>query len=59
MAQQNRLRHFAAFSIIRFRTTVTQSRDIGFLFLAMAAGLASGAGLRAGGGHHHRICAII
>ena len=34
---------FAAFSIIRFRTVVAQSRDIGFLFTAMAAGLGVGA----------------
>jgi hypothetical protein len=34
---------FAAFSIIRFRTTLNQSRDIGFIFLAMAAGLGVGA----------------
>jgi len=34
---------FAAFSIIRFRRTVRQSRDIGFIFLAMAAGLGVGA----------------
>lgn len=34
---------FAAFSIIRFRRTVAQSRDIGFIFLAMATGLAVGA----------------
>jgi uncharacterized membrane protein YhiD involved in acid resistance len=34
---------FAAFSIIRFRANVSQSRDIGFLFLAMAAGLGVGA----------------
>ena len=34
---------FAAFSIIRFRTAVSQSRDIGFLFVAMAAGLGVGA----------------
>jgi uncharacterized membrane protein YhiD involved in acid resistance len=34
---------FAAFSIIRFRCTVAQSRDIGFIFLAMAAGLGVGA----------------
>jgi uncharacterized membrane protein YhiD involved in acid resistance len=34
---------FAAFSIIRFRTNVEQSRDIGFIFLAMAAGLGVGA----------------
>lgn len=34
---------FAAFSIIRFRSTVGQARDIGFIFLAMATGLAVGA----------------
>jgi hypothetical protein len=34
---------FAAFSIIRFRTTLSEARDIGFIFLAMAAGLACGA----------------
>ncbi|HEX8295381.1 MAG TPA: DUF4956 domain-containing protein [Chthoniobacteraceae bacterium] len=34
---------FAAFSIIRFRRTVRQSRDIGFIFLAMATGLGVGA----------------
>src|SRR5262245_40433378 len=34
---------FAAFSIIRFRTDVEQNRDIGFIFLAMAAGLGVGA----------------
>jgi len=34
---------FAAFSIIRFRTDVGQARDIGFIFLAMAAGLGVGA----------------
>ena len=34
---------FAAFSIIRFRANVSQSRDIGFLFMAMAAGLGVGA----------------
>jgi hypothetical protein len=34
---------FAAFSIIRFRRSVTQSRDIGFIFFAMATGLAVGA----------------
>ncbi len=34
---------FAAFSIIRFRRTVHQARDIGFIFLAMATGLAVGA----------------
>jgi hypothetical protein len=34
---------FAAFSIIRFRSAVGQARDIGFIFLAMATGLAVGA----------------
>lgn len=34
---------FAAFSIIRFRTDLSEARDIGFIFLAMAAGLAVGA----------------
>jgi hypothetical protein len=34
---------FAAFSIIRFRSAVGQARDIGFIFLAMASGLAVGA----------------
>ncbi len=34
---------FAAFSIIRFRRSVGQSRDIGFIFFAMATGLAVGA----------------
>src|SRR6476469_8867253 len=34
---------FAAFSIIRFRANVAQSRDIGFIFLAMAARLGGGA----------------
>jgi uncharacterized membrane protein YhiD involved in acid resistance len=34
---------FAAFSIIRFRSSVGQARDIGFIFMAMATGLAVGA----------------
>lgn len=34
---------FAAFSIIRFRTSLAEARDIGFIFLAMATGLAVGA----------------
>ena len=34
---------FAAFSLIRFRTTLAEARDIGFIFFAMAAGLAVGA----------------
>lgn len=34
---------FAAFSIIRFRRSVTQARDIGFVFMAMTAGMAVGA----------------
>ena len=34
---------FAAFSLIRFRSSVGQARDIGFIFFAMAAGLGVGA----------------
>jgi hypothetical protein len=34
-----------ALSIVRFRTAVKDPLDIGFLFLAVAAGLSSGAGL--------------
>jgi Domain of unknown function (DUF4956) len=34
---------FAAFSIIRFRTDLSEARDIGFIFLSMATGLAVGA----------------
>ena len=34
---------FAAFSMIRFRTTLAEARDIGFIFFAMTAGLAVGA----------------
>jgi hypothetical protein len=34
---------FAAFSLIRFRRSVRQARDIGFIFMAMAAGLGVGA----------------
>jgi Domain of unknown function (DUF4956) len=34
---------FAAFSIIRFRRSVPETRDIGFIFYAMAVGMASGA----------------
>ena len=34
---------FAAFSLIRFRTTLSEARDIGFIFFAMTAGLAVGA----------------
>lgn len=34
---------FAAFSVIRFRTTVAAARDISFLFVAMSAGLGVGA----------------
>ncbi len=34
---------FAAFSIIRFRRSLGHARDIGFIFFAMAAGLAVGA----------------
>jgi uncharacterized membrane protein YhiD involved in acid resistance len=43
IAQATAFGIFAAFSIIRFRTTVSASRDIGFLFVAMASGLAVGA----------------
>ena len=43
MAQATAFGIFAAFSIIRFRALVDQSRDIGFLFLAMASGLGVGA----------------
>ncbi len=34
---------FAAFSVIRFRRSVPETRDIGFIFFAMAVGLAAGA----------------
>lgn len=34
---------FAAFSIIRFRRALPEARDVGFVFLAMAIGLACGA----------------
>jgi hypothetical protein len=33
----------AAFSVIRFRTALSQTRDIGFIFFAMTSGLAVGA----------------
>jgi hypothetical protein len=33
---------FAAFSIIRFRRALPESRDVGFIFFAMAVGLACG-----------------
>jgi len=33
---------FAAFSIVRFRRSVPEARDIGFIFFAMAVGLAVG-----------------
>jgi hypothetical protein len=42
-AQATAFGMFAAFSIIRFRTTLSEARDIGFIFLAMATGLAVGA----------------
>jgi uncharacterized membrane protein YhiD involved in acid resistance len=42
-AQATAFGMFAAFSIIRFRTSLSEARDIGFIFLAMAAGLAVGA----------------
>src|SRR5580704_11712774 len=34
---------FAAFSVIRFRTLLQTPRDIGFLFVSMAAGMGVGA----------------
>ncbi len=34
---------FAAFSMIRFRTTLGEARDVAFIFFAMTAGLAVGA----------------
>ena len=34
---------FAAFSIIRFRRTLNQARDLGFIFISMATGLTVGA----------------
>lgn len=34
---------FAAFSMIRFRTSLSEARDIAFIFFAMTAGLAVGA----------------
>ena len=42
-AQATAFGMFAAFSIIRFRSDLAEARDIGFVFLAMAAGLAVGA----------------
>lgn len=36
---------FGAFSIIRFRTAIKDVRDIAFVFFALAAGLAVGAGM--------------
>lgn len=36
---------FAAFSVIRFRRTLGQSRDLAFVFFAMAIGMVVGAGL--------------
>ena len=35
---------FAAFSVIRFRRALSQSRDLGFVFFAMAIGMVVGAG---------------
>lgn len=35
---------FAAFSVIRFRRTLGQSRDLAFIFFAMATGMVVGAG---------------
>jgi hypothetical protein len=34
---------FAAFSLVRFRTSLSDARDMGFIFFAMTAGLAVGA----------------
>lgn len=42
-AQATAFGMFAAFSIIRFRTSLSEARDIGFIFMSMAAGLAVGA----------------
>ncbi len=42
-AQATAFGMFAAFSIIRFRSSLDEARDIGFIFLAMAAGLSVGA----------------
>jgi hypothetical protein len=42
-AQATAFGMFAAFSIIRFRADVSETRDIGFIFLAMATGLSIGA----------------
>lgn len=36
---------FGAFSIIRYRSNVPETRDVGFIFFVMAVGLATGAGL--------------
>lgn len=36
---------FAAFSVIRFRRTLGQSRDLAFVFFAMAIGMVVGAGM--------------
>jgi hypothetical protein len=38
---------FAAFSVIRFRRTLGQSRDLAFVLLSMAVGMVAGAGLHA------------
>jgi hypothetical protein len=35
---------FGAFSIIRFRNAVPETRDVGFIFLSMVVGLAAGGG---------------
>jgi len=43
---------FAAFSVIRFRRTLGQSRDLAFVFFAMAIGMVVGAG-------HYRMAVII
>lgn len=38
---------FGAFSIIRYRSAVPETRDVGFVFFALAVGLAAGAALYA------------
>ncbi len=43
---------FAAFSVIRFRRTLPQARDLGFVFFAMAIGMVVGA-------RHYPMAAII
>lgn len=45
---------FAAFSVIRFRRTLGQSRDLAFVFFAMAIGMVVGAQILLDGRRHHR-----